>query len=247
MSIQLNRLKRTSKAIDSITESMAETYNRLGNKMNAMLASSKVGNSTVDVALARANIEKMLVDSGYYEVVDNLLNNTYQEMIDAAHDSYKASLGKSLQYTDVSLERINQIKNIDMQTSNSLAESNVNDLQNVLLDYQFGATDLKSAVERLQTVMEDDMKRYAETVIRSTAHAFDRQASNLMARDGGLELFEYVGPDDAVTSEICQDLLAKGVMKWDEWAKITNDGGYPVTVYGGHPNCRHSLVPVLGE
>jgi hypothetical protein len=247
LSIQLNRLKKVSSSVDTVVNALGETAAKLEKQMIARLAEGNAGGRTVDLALARADIQRMMVESGYYDVTGSLLDTTYQSFIDGAHSAYKAQYGKSLQYSDTSLERLQQIRDLDQQTFNSIAEDNINQLQKVMVDYQYGATDLKGATDRLAQIMGPDFERYAETVVRSTAHAFDREASNMMATDAGFDLFEYVGPDDSVTSEICQELLAKGPQKWDVWQATTNDGGYPVTVYGGHPNCRHSVVPVLSK
>lgn len=247
MAIQLKRLERVETAVDTVVDSLAATARNLERSMIARLAEGNVGGRTVDIALARADIQQMMLDSGYYQVTGDLLDSTYQQFIDDAHKAYQAQYGKSLQYSQVSLDRLQQIRDLDQQTFNSIAEDNINQLQKVMVDYQYGAIDLKGATDRLRQIMEPDFQRYAETVIRTTAHAFDREANTLMATDAGFDLFEYVGPDDGVTSEICQELLAKGPQKWEWWQSQTNDGGYPVTIYGGHPNCRHSLVPVLSE
>jgi len=246
LSIQLNRLKRVNAAIDGVTNDLAATARRLEVSLNKLLAEGQ-STGAVDVALARANIERLMVESGYYEVTGKLLDTTYQSFIDDAHATYQKQFGKSLQYSDVSLSRLDQIRALDAENFNTIAADNINQLQKVMLDYQFGATDLKGASDRLAKIMGPDFQRYAETVVRSTAHAFDREAVNLMAKDAGFDLYEYVGPDDSVTSEFCQEQLAKGPKKLSHWEALENPGGYPVMVYGGHPNCRHALVPVLSE
>jgi hypothetical protein len=243
MSIQLNRLKKVNSTIDAVTNDLAATARKLEASMNQMLASGQVGNATVDVALARANIERLMVESGYYEVTGDLLSTKYQGFIDGAHAAYEKQLGKSLQYSDVSLSRLDQIRNLDADNFNTIAADNINQLQKVMLDYQFGAMDLRAASDRIAKIMGPDFERYADTVIRETAVAFDREANNLMAVDAGFTEFEYIGPDDSVTRDFCQEQLAKGPMPWSYWQKLQNEGGYPAAIYGGGVNCRHQIVP----
>jgi hypothetical protein len=244
LSIQLNRLKRVNGAIDSVTADLQATARRLEVSLNQMLAEGqKTG--AVDVALARANIERLMVESGYYEVTGKLLDTTYQSFIDDSHSTYQRQFGKSLQYSDVSLQRLDQIRALDADNFNTIAADNINQLQKVMLDYQFGATNLTGAADRLAKILGPDFDRYGETVVRATATAFDREANNLMAVDAGITEFEYIGPDDSVTSDFCSDQLSKGPRPLSYWEGLENPGGYPAMIYGGHPNCRHSIVPVV--
>jgi len=245
LSIQLNRIKRVNNQIDSVIADLRDTARRLEVSMNQLLAQGNAGGGTVDVALARANVERLLVESGYYEVTGSLLDSTYQSFIDGAHAAYQKQYGKSLQYSDVSMKRLDQIRALDADNFNTIAADNINQLQKVMLDYQFGAIDLQQASARIAQVMGPDFERYSETVIRATASAFDREASNLMATDAGLDMFEFVGPDDQVTSPECEVDLARGPMPWSYWEERVNKGGYPVVTYGNHVNCRHSVVPVV--
>lgn len=242
MSIQLNRLKRVNSAIDSVTADLQATARRLEVSLNKLLAEGQ-STGAVDVALARANIERLMVESGYYEVTGNLLDSTYQSFIDDAHSTYQRQFGKSLQYSDVSLSRLDQIRALDAENFNTIAADNINQLQKVMLDYQFGAMDFNAASDRIAKIMGPDFERYANTVIRETSVAFDREANNLMATDAGFTQFEYIGPDDSVTRDFCQEQLAKGPQPWSYWEKLQNDGGYPAAIYGGGVNCRHQIVP----
>jgi hypothetical protein len=246
VSIQLNRLKRVNAALDGVTNDLAATARRLEVSLNKMLAEGQ-STGAVDVALARANIERLMVESGYYEVTGILLDTTYQSFIDDAHSAYQKQFGKSLQYSDVSLSRLDKIRSLDADNFNTIAADNINQLQKVMLDYQFGATDLKGASDRIAKIMGADFERYSEAVVRSTAAAFDREANNLMATDAGFDLYEFVGPDDGVTSDECQADIERGPQPWSYWETRYNEGGYPLTIYGNHVNCRHALVPVLSK
>jgi hypothetical protein len=244
MSTALVYLKKKTDLIDRQVENLASTARKLEVELNKLLAQGTKAGRTIDVALARQNIQNLMIESGYYEAGDKILNEGTQELIDLTYEQYKKQYGVSLQYTDQSLDRIRALKDLKVEKFNTITEGTINDLNKILIDQQFGAIDLTQATGLLKQVLEDDHKKYAETVIRQTQSALDREASNLLATDGGFKLFEFIGPSDQSTSEQCLEYLGQ-VKTEEEW--MAEGGDYPVFIYGSHPNCRHSFMPVIPE
>lgn len=128
------------------------------------------------------------------------------------------------------------------------------------------AGDVSSAVMR-QVVLGEKIssaelrERYGDrlasqlsTEIQTSVSAFARTSTASLGKELGIELWEYLGPDDRITREFCKDCLdgrAPGVeprsapiYTTEEIARMDNDQGLDVMIYCGGYNCRHQWRPI---
>jgi hypothetical protein len=86
----------------------------------------------------------------------------------------------------------------------------------------------------------------SKTVINTAIQGFNRAVNEKKAKDLGLTLFLYVGPDDDVTRPFCQDRVDQ-IFTQEEIDSWDNGQGLPADVYLGGYNCRHHLRPLTEE
>lgn len=101
----------------------------------------------------------------------------------------------------------------------------------------------------LRAAYGDRLASQLTTEINTSVSAFSRTVTQDQARELGLELFLYLGPDDDLTRPFCEETLkgnAPGVeprdvpiYTADEIARMDNEQGLDVSVYCGGYNCRH--------
>lgn len=87
-----------------------------------------------------------------------------------------------------------------------------------------------------------------ESELRTALSGFEQVITNTKAQELGFDLYIYLGPDDGVTREFCQDVLDEN-KAWteEEIAALDNEQGLDPFVYGGGYNCRHQWRPVDKE
>lgn len=241
--VQQLRLSAIGRVTDTYTAQLKKVLDTLQKRMLVQLgqASQNVG-SLGDAALARAQVQQLLVESGYYEVTGNLLSSGYQTILNNNLEIYRDFYSPNLQFSDVSAARLDAIRTMRSAVFDDLAERQATNLQQILLNLNFGTSSITSAAEALANDTDRSVGQ-AETIIRTSVHAFEREANVAMADAAGIEQFIYVGPDDKLTREFCQEHIGD-VKTLEEWSAITAPDAYgPVPTFAGGPNCRHSIVP----
>lgn len=239
------RVSRIGGLTDSYTANLNSVADQFEKKLNDLLSQNKVMQS-IDVAAARAQVTTLLTDSGYYEVVNNLLSKGYQDLIDGTLEDYKAYFGKTLAFNPVSLERLNKIREAKFLDWENIAQDQVTTFQRIMMNVSFGTQTAEQASAAIASEIEEGMKRYASTWVETALAGWEREESNTLAMDAGIEYYEYIGPDDDITREFCQEHLGE-VKTIDEWNSLDNGQIGPVSEYCGGHNCRHSLIPVLSK
>lgn len=103
------------------------------------------------------------------------------------------------------------------------------------------------AVQMLQGSLRLTMAQ-ARTVVTQNMAAMSRNMNVTLAANMGVDTFRYVGPNDSLTRDWCQETLDTngGVYTLVEISKMENDAGpNPPIYHGGGYNCRHRFVPVV--
>lgn len=241
-SIVQSRLKRVDGLKSFWTSQLEAVAKSLEQAMRENIAAASGGNATIDAALARAQVQALLTQSGYYTAVGDLFGKGYQEIIDGLFKDY-GKLIPNLQFTDVSAKTLQMIKDRDLQVFMDLSETQATNMQRVLLNYSFGVSDRQAAFDELNSITSD-LSNTSSLAVDTAISGFEQQVSNMIATDSGIEYFEYVGPDDNITRPFCAEHLGE-VKTLEEWSKLDNGQGLPVQIYVGGWNCRHTLESVI--
>ena len=98
----------------------------------------------------------------------------------------------------------------------------------------------------------NNLRRYASTYVRDATSQYSRASSMAMAREAGVEKWEYFGDTEKDTRDFCRSMLGR-VMTEDEirekWSSESWQGksdGDPFIVCGGY-NCKHEWLPVFED
>ena len=94
----------------------------------------------------------------------------------------------------------------------------------------------------------------ADLIAGSELSSVYRQGQLAAGQEMGFEFFEYVGPDDDRTTDICAYYMEQGAHTMEEWEEIVTEYAAnhedasewdEFLLYGGHYGCRsHTLKPV---
>lgn len=240
--ISQKRLKRVDGLKSFWTSQLEAVANSLEKAMRENIAAASGGNATIDAALARAQVQALLTQSGYYTAVGDLFGKGYQEIIDGLFKDY-GKLIPNLQFTDVSAKTLQMIKDRDLQVFMDLSETQATNMQRVLLNYSFGVSDRQAAFDELNSITSD-LSNTSSLAVDTAISGFEQQVSNMLATDSGIEYFEYVGPDDNITRPFCAEHLGE-VKTLEEWSKLDNGTDLPVEIYCGGYRCRHTLESII--
>lgn len=237
----LNSLAAVRRIEDDFTRALDSTMRSLERQMMALLDNAQRV-PAVDAALARAEVQNILVSSGYYQATGDLLNAGYQSAIDEAQNFYFQTIGENFQFSETSLERLTALKNIDLGEYANLADNFSTQLTRTLVDLNFGSVDIGAAVRQLQDSV-DQLGNHARTWVTTGLSGVYSESSIALAEDNGITEFVYVGPIDAITRPFCRQHIGEKRTK-EEWNKLDNGQISPVSTYRGGFNCRHQLVGV---
>ena len=115
----------------------------------------------------------------------------------------------------------------------------------------------QKAINRLHSAygadkLGNNLRRYASTYVRDATSQYSRASSMAMAREAGIQKWEYFGDTEKDTRDFCRSMLGR-VMTEDEirekWSSESWQGksdGDPFIVCGGY-NCKHEWLPVFED
>lgn len=106
------------------------------------------------------------------------------------------------------------------------------------------------AFAALTSQITETIGRVAVTELNTSFAVFSRSATAEFAKESGLTLFLYDGPDDDLTRKWCEDRLMRSPAIYtlaEIQALPPNGQGIDVLTGGGGYNCRHSWAPISEE
>lgn len=87
----------------------------------------------------------------------------------------------------------------------------------------------------------------ADLIASSELHSVYRGGQLAAGKEMGFEYYEYTGPLDDRTEDICREYMALGPMTLEQWQERVEADGIEWEIfqqYGAHYGCRHTLKPV---
>jgi hypothetical protein len=234
--IVLNILKKKDRITDSAIAKVEAAYEKLLARLDEYTKSG--GLKALDIALARQDVERMLLDSGAYEVVRQ--DTAYQAYLKNAQELYQETYGKKFSYNPVSINEMDAIRKKDFADFFSQTETSRDKIASVIFNNRVGAMSYKDAIAAIKDSV-DGASRYAKTFVETAQTAFSRIANQNLAESAGIEKFEYVGPMDTITREFCAAHIGE-VKTLEEWDELSNGQIDPVSIYAGGYRCRHMLI-----
>lgn len=237
---QADNLTKMGDAVITGLESSLAKFEKMVIANSSKLA---VTNSA-EIAIAKENIKQLLVESGYYDQVGVLVNRDYQIAAQESFDAYKKMYDKPFRFSDKSLNELNITKQLDINKFGSIANSTVDKISSGLIELQYGTTTQAELVTSLIGNATGVALNQAKTQVHTGLQGYYRASNVNLAKDNGIEKFEYVGPLDDTTRDFCVYALSQPPKTMAEWDAENNGQIGPVSIYGGGYNCRHQLIGV---
>lgn len=218
----------------------------------------KTGDNTTleSTVIAMNQLAAILEQSGFNDVVSSCLDE-FHGLTESALDYY-AAFGAKPSLAGISPETLDAyIRFTETELRNLIPRRFISPVQSALLQVNMGNQTREALYQQIDsletglslnniiTYVDDSFSSYQRAVISETATALD------------LKIYQYLGPDDDITSDQCEAMLHEdrhgvdGMLYVDE---ITPDlhpnlakyGRNPL-IGGGHPRCRHHWSPVTED
>lgn len=250
--IGLQTIQAVENVQDIYLKELERVYRELSARITAYLKDAELVGSSVtsgettaaiDSALAMQDIEKILIDSGYYEVTGNMFSNGYNEIIDLAKKEYEAIYSINLQYSDSALSMLNSSRLISTESYLQLGEKFKTAMAKEVSNLSYGLTSLEQSASVLADTLSITQVQ-AETLTHTVLSDVHRTASGLLGDELGVEKYEYYGPEDKITRPTCRHWLDVRFGTKDFWISQQNGQNGNAWTSGGGWNCRHRLIPV---
>jgi hypothetical protein len=197
------------------------------------------------------DLSKILSDSGYEDVIADYLDR-FPAVTKQALEYFEA-FGVKPSLAGIDEEGLHALINFGRNELTSHIESAlVGPVQSHLLQAAVGNVDRS---ELVNTILEmDPSTRNANVLVDDIYAQYQRAVTVQKAQVLDMKIYQYLGPDDAITSEQCDAMLhinkhgVEGMLYEDE---ITVGLHKNLTrnplIGGGHPRCRHQWSPVTED
>lgn len=248
----LNIVGNRKNALQRVENDLIDMFKRYVKEAKLLIASGK-GQKSLGAMTKQINeLANLLEAAGFEDVVKVYLRQFEKLTRDAI--GYYSLFGKP-DLAGISTATLNAyIRFTEGELRNIVSRKLVAPLQSALLQANYAGA---SRDEVYQTVSAIEPTLRPDQVVTTVDDAFSsyQRAVIVEAADvAGLEIYQYLGPEDDITSEQCLEMLnirthgVPGMLPKDE---ITVDLHPNLTrnplIGGGHPRCRHQWSPVTEE
>lgn len=199
------------------------------------------------------------------ELTNILVESGYEDVIAAYQDEFDSLTTKALQYFEefgveptlagFDKENIQALETwrdfTETQLRDTINSNLIDPLQSALLQVNMGNQTRESVVDRILELSDTKTPWIAEVIVDDAFAQYQRAVITQKADNLDMEIYVYLGPMDAITSDQCEEMLTvdrhgvPGMLYKDE---ITMDLHPDLTrdplIGGGHPRCRHHWSPV---
>lgn len=189
-----------------------------------------------------------LQENGLDSVVRQIRATYAEELGSLASRFQIASIENALSGADRTV--VKALVDNDVARVSKLISPYIDDVSSTLIRAVIGGQkpDIAALIGDTTEVLESQL----ETELNTMLSGFSRTVTSNKAEELGLELFMYVGADDKLTRDFCQDVLSKDppIYTRQEIADLNlhpEASGLDVMIYGGGYNCRHQWVALTEE
>jgi hypothetical protein len=196
------------------------------------------------------SLTDMLDEAGKPEVL-----KSYREKFNGLADDalgYFSAFGESTSKAGVSREAIKAYsKFAETELAKSIDTKLVGPIQSALLQANYGSYTRAQLVDNLVSIEPTLTTNTAVVLVDDAFSQFQRAIIVEKGDSVDLEIYQYLGPDDDITSPQCQHMLridthgAEGILYKDEInADLHENLRENPLIAGGHKKCRHQWTPV---
>lgn len=239
-----------------LTDALRSAYRLIGTRLREIILKSAskgvipAGDALV-IVRTRNELEQ-LKGSGLEKIVGALLAKKRSALARLADKVLQeaVSAGLKKEFTDTGRNIIEALGKITDDQVRELAVGVTDELTRYTMQTMIAGGPADGLLDKIATKL-DIRADQAETVSEAMIAGFERSLMVNQAKESGIELFAYLGPDDGITRPWCKHWVDRcGTPEEfeetaDEWNREKQP--LPVMVYGGGFNCRHRFVPLVTE
>lgn len=244
-------------ALDSIKPIVADLYEAYFDQVRTAIAEDADLGAAEAVSLANAtavmnDLERILIDAGLHETV----NSFAQEFVplSQAAAAFYEPYGVEASLSGVSSQTLAAFVDFSSTELTKVVDAAlISPVRSALLQSSLGVMTQQQLVASI-TALQPGVTTNDVLVAVDNAYAqFQRGIIVSKGEALGLQVYQFLGPDDAITSPQCQFMLhvkthgAQGFLYKDEIVPALIEkwiDGWNPLIGGGHPRCRHAWTPV---
>lgn len=205
------------------------------------------GLDLTEAASIIGGLNQGLIDRGLEDVVRDI-RSAYADELSAISTRFSLSeINQAFSSADSAV--VESLINNDLERVTKLISPYIDDVGSTVLRSVIGgeAPDIQALLDKSTGLLESQITTEVDTLLSG----FSRTVTANKAAEFGLNLFLYVGPDDKITRDFCQEVLDKDppIYSIEEIRALNDqaDSGLDVLIYGGGYNCRHQWAAISEE
>lgn len=234
--------------------------NRFLEKHIPRIAKLKDNATAQEAAAVLGGLQSGLVEAGLPSVVRKIQSSYREELSSLANrfdlvvNPTAAAEGLITETTlaDFSSASVKALINNDIKRVTKLLSPYVDDISSTLLRTVISGD--KPDITTLLDGTTETLESQLETELNTMLSSFSQTVSNERAKELGLELFVYIGPEDKITRDFCEAVLTEKdppIYTREEIDALNDhpdhDSDLDVFTYRGGYNCRHRWVAISEE
>ena len=244
-----------ARAVAKIERELKKLYEDYFARVQALVSSDKELRKSDAMSLQSATkvigqLEGILIDAGFGDVVRDY-GQQFEPLAAKALEYYEP-FGLDSSLAGLSRESLTAyVEFSQSELAASISARLVAPIQSALLQANFGSMTRDQVIDQVLALQPSMTPNNATVLVDDAFSQFQRTVVNQRADALDLQIYLYIGPDDAITSDQCQAMLhinrhgVPGMLYRDEidtslHPKLRRN---PL-VGGGHPRCRHHWSPV---
>lgn len=179
--------------------------------------------------------------AGYSNVVNQFTEQDIKLVADVK--AARALAGLPTAFTQQSTETLNAFKNIEFLKFQSVGNGFIESLRGKLMAYVTTGIDERTFINQINSMLNDNLKRYATTYATTSRQMVIQQIQNAAAQNYDGELFwEYTGPEDDRMRDVCAEGMSQRYFTDAEKTDFESS-----TAIDREWNCRHTFVQITEQ
>ena len=227
--------------INSVNDTEINLFNReleVILKKVALLVTVRAVESIKDPLTFDYSMQEILKDSGYYELIDEFIDTSYDKNYANIIALFESS-GLTATFTQQDIDTLLNIKLLDLEFFQDIGAKAAKSLKADLYKYAISDTNKATIIQNISQSLEDtELVKYSKTYAETAISNYNQSVIDTKSKDVEGEVYIYRGVTDKKTREFCRCLTSsKKYYNRADASKIKNDKRRQY-------NCRHLIVPV---
>lgn len=226
---------------DSAVNKFNKKSDKVFKKVQALAVVGLAGLSQDDILSYDLKWREVLRDSGYYDMVNELVDKDFNKLFKGTRQSFSAG-GYDALFTIDDANKIQALKQLHRQEFIRLAEVTGVEIKTELFKYSIADTPFEDVTAGILAKLEDtDFARYSKTYALTAIGDYQQSVIDVMGKGVGDGVWVYVGVNDGATRPYCKNILGQNkYYNESEMNVLKNDSRRDY-------NCRHRFYKMKEE